>query len=156
MKSSRRTAVVFLIVGVVLVSTITTIYWIGQRVLRMNEEILTYRDTIEHLDGLLSTMKDAETGERGYLITGRQEFLEPYDAALARMHQEVDRLRQTELHGNSVALRGSVIDLIGKRLAELKRIIALRQKSGFQAAERRWERATEKSSWIPFAIRLGQ
>ena len=29
-------------------------------------------------------MKDAETGQRGYLLTGKESYLEPYTAAVAR------------------------------------------------------------------------
>ena len=31
------------------------------------------------------TDTDAETGERGYLLTGKEEYLEPYTAALPKM-----------------------------------------------------------------------
>src|SRR6202142_2998192 len=31
-----------------------------------------------HTEGLLSTLKDAETGQRGYLLTGREEYLAPF------------------------------------------------------------------------------
>ena len=30
---------------------------------------------------LLRRLIDAETGQRGYLLTGRKEYLQPYDAA---------------------------------------------------------------------------
>src|SRR5215470_16797683 len=33
------------------------------------------------LSGLLSAIQDAETGQRGYVITGDESFLEPYVAA---------------------------------------------------------------------------
>jgi CHASE3 domain sensor protein len=33
------------------------------------------------LDGVISTLKDAETGQRGYLLTGDKDFLEPYIGA---------------------------------------------------------------------------
>ncbi|MHA4893836.1 response regulator [Pedobacter sp. PWIIR3] len=33
------------------------------------------------LDGVISTLKDAETGQRGYLLTGDKVFLEPYNGA---------------------------------------------------------------------------
>jgi signal transduction histidine kinase/DNA-binding response OmpR family regulator/CHASE3 domain sensor protein len=35
------------------------------------------------LDGIISTLKDAETGQRGYLLTNNKEFLEPYNGAEA-------------------------------------------------------------------------
>ncbi|THD82116.1 MAG: response regulator [Phenylobacterium sp.] len=40
----------------------------------------------------LSALQDAETGERGFLLTGRPEFLQPYDAANTRMGRELDGL----------------------------------------------------------------
>ena len=33
------------------------------------------------LDAVISTLKDAETGQRGYLLTGNKDFLEPYNGA---------------------------------------------------------------------------
>src|SRR3569833_245966 len=34
---------------------------------------------MQRMDALLSSVKDAETGQRGYLLTGRESYLEPYD-----------------------------------------------------------------------------
>src|ERR1700722_4857860 len=36
---------------------------------------------IQNLEMVLSTLKDAETGQRGYLLTGKENFLEPYNGA---------------------------------------------------------------------------
>jgi CHASE3 domain sensor protein len=41
---------------------------------------------------LLSTLKDAETGERGYLLTDDRDYLQPYDAARARLDGDLDRI----------------------------------------------------------------
>src|SRR5262245_1832042 len=41
-----------------------------------------------HVEGLLSSLKDAETGQRGFLLTGDDEYLAPYEAAIARMPRE--------------------------------------------------------------------
>ena len=38
-------------------------------------------EVLGRMQTLLSTLKDAETGQRGYLLTGREEYLEPYVAA---------------------------------------------------------------------------
>ncbi len=42
---------------------------------------------IENLKDLISTMKDAETGQRGFLVTGEQRYLEPYTAAVGQADQ---------------------------------------------------------------------
>ncbi|MEY2952273.1 MAG: hypothetical protein RLZZ401_360, partial [Pseudomonadota bacterium] len=38
-----------------------------------------------YLEQLLSLLKDVETGQRGYVITGREQFLEPYKRALIQI-----------------------------------------------------------------------
>ena len=43
---------------------------------------------------VLSQIQDAETGERGYVLTGQDAFLEPYLAAAARIKTSFDRLRK--------------------------------------------------------------
>ena len=40
-------------------------------------------DTLTALEDVLSTVKDAETGQRGYLLTGKDSYLDPYNAAVA-------------------------------------------------------------------------
>ncbi len=42
--------------------------------------------------GLLSAMKDVETGERGFLITGQDSYLEPYTQGLATARTRLDEL----------------------------------------------------------------
>ena len=39
-------------------------------------------EVIAHIESLLSKLEDAETGQRGYLLTGNEEYLEPYLDAL--------------------------------------------------------------------------
>ena len=49
---------------------------------------------LENLEQLLSTMKDAETGQRGYLITGEDRYLEPYTSALGQIDQTLKEIRE--------------------------------------------------------------
>ena len=42
---------------------------------------------------VLARLTDAETGQRGYLLTGRKDYLEPYDAARARLAGDFQTLR---------------------------------------------------------------
>ena len=50
------------------------------------------------MQAVLSTLKDAETGQRGYLLTGDEQYLAPYTAA------------RSELPGLLKSLRGSLTD----------------------------------------------
>jgi len=48
---------------------------------------------IERLGNVLSLLTDIETAQRGYALTGREDYLEPYNAALPMMDQAVTTLR---------------------------------------------------------------
>jgi CHASE3 domain sensor protein len=50
---------------------------------------LAVRSTLGDFMGL---MREAETGQRGYLLTGRSLYLEPYRAAIEQLPQTLDRL----------------------------------------------------------------
>jgi len=58
------------------------------------QEIATASRTRGSLNKLLQHMLDAETGQRGYLLTGDPRYLEPYDNALADISQTMDSLRE--------------------------------------------------------------
>ena len=45
-------------------------------------------------DRVLSGLKDMETGQRGYLLTGKQVYLEPFDGAVAAMPRMLENLRK--------------------------------------------------------------
>ena len=60
---------------------------------RALEEIATASQTRSQLNKLLQHMLDAETGQRGYLLTGDPRYLEPYDVAVSDIGQTIDALR---------------------------------------------------------------
>ena len=73
---------------------------------------------------LLEAITSAETGQRGYLLTGRPDYLTPYDIALARIPPLLDRL------GGSLAKDPRLPrwrELITAKLAELARTVALQR-----------------------------
>src|SRR5262249_61420782 len=45
-------------------------------------------EVLDLTSGTLRTLVDAETGQRGFLITGKEDFLEPYHQALARLDRQ--------------------------------------------------------------------
>ncbi len=60
------------------------------RQLRSDTTLVAHtNEVLEALDGLLSTMKDAETGERGFLLTGDERYLEPYHEALGVVEERL-------------------------------------------------------------------
>jgi methyl-accepting chemotaxis protein len=84
---------------------------------------------------LLSEMKDAETGQRGYLLTGEDSYLEPYNEALPAIKTTFDDVKKLTLDNPDQLRRvAAIAPLIDSKLAELKKIIDLRKTQGFDAA----------------------
>ena len=92
-------------------------------------------DTLTALDDVLSTVKDAETGQRGYLLTGKDSYLDPYNAAVQEIGPRLDALQRLTIDNPTQQDRlGSLKQRIGAKLAELKQTIDLRQNQGQAAA----------------------
>jgi PAS domain S-box-containing protein len=65
--------------------------------------------TISQTGELLSLFLDQETGLRGYLLTDKPEFLEPYNRAAARIPSALDRLQS--LTADDVVEQHTVVEL---------------------------------------------
>lgn len=84
---------------------------------------------IESADALLTRAVDAETGQRAYLITGDQTFLEPYRGARGDIDRWLDSLRvlvrgdpaQSQLLGDVAALVSERFALLDTGIAEKRR-----------------------------------
>ena len=87
------------------------------------------------LADLLSEMKDAETGQRGFIITGQDSYLEPYQSALTAIPRTFDDVRKLTADNPEQQRRLAALSpLIDAKLAELKQTIDLRRTQGFDAA----------------------
>jgi len=83
-----------------------------------------------------SALKDAETGGRGYVITGKDEFLEPYTAAIVAIGSALTELRSMTTDSPAQQQRVAALEpLIAHRLALLDRSIDVRRDLGFEAAQ---------------------
>ena len=94
----------------------------------------TYRVIAESRE-TLSTLKDTETGQRGFLLTGNDRYLEPYNAARTRIDQELDTLKQLTQDNTSQQQRiAQLEELVNRKLVELENTIQLRRTQGLEAA----------------------
>lgn len=78
-----RSTVILLIAGMIaLLGIVGTSLWLVSKVQTYFAELVEVREVRSAAADLLSTLKDAETGQRGFVITGEENFREPYDNAL--------------------------------------------------------------------------
>jgi CHASE3 domain sensor protein len=90
---------------------------------------------MEKIAGTLSQLKDAESGQRGFVITGDDTFLEPYYSGTGSVAQIVKNLRElTADNPDQQKWLDEAEPLIAAKLAELKRSIDLRRNAGFESA----------------------
>ena len=82
---------------------------------------------IDRADDFLSALKDAETGERGYALTGDEAFLEPYLAVRDRVGRQLNELRRLTSHPEAHRHLDAVAPLMDAKMAELAHVIALRR-----------------------------
>lgn len=110
-------------------------YWNTERIKANTLQVTRTHETIASLASITSLMKDAETGQRGFLLTGEEAYLEPYIKAMGALEQQLIKT-QSLLDDNPFQLEK--INLIKKhieaKLIELTQTIELRRTQGFDAA----------------------
>jgi CheY-like chemotaxis protein/CHASE3 domain sensor protein len=100
-----------------------------------NDKIIHSHEVIIALDDLLSSAQDAETGQRGYLLTSNEQYLGPYNAAVAAMPRRLNTIGQLTSDNPAQQQRLGVLrQHVVAKLAELKETIDLRQSKGADAA----------------------
>jgi signal transduction histidine kinase/CheY-like chemotaxis protein/CHASE3 domain sensor protein len=110
-------------------------YFNLQAVREGNQKIVQSYDVIVALDGLLSSAQDAETGQRGFLLTNNERYLQPYNAALASIPAKLNEIAQ--LTRDNPAQERSVAALkihVDAKLAELAQTIDLRRSQNLDSA----------------------
>lgn len=94
------------------------------------------REVINTNEQLLSDVKDAESAERGYIITGDEGYLEPYRSASVDSQASIEKLLQ--LTKDNLSQQERVADLqalIAKRMNVFNTAVEQRKTAGFTAAE---------------------
>ncbi len=98
-------------------------------------EVQRSNDVYAGLERVLALARDAETGQRGYVITGREEYLEPYIEAEPKIDRQLDRLalllRDSLQQQRLEQLRG----LLHEKRRELEAVIKVRRAHGFEPAQ---------------------
>jgi signal transduction histidine kinase len=131
--------VIPLVLGIIASLAIAVYAELGFRRLEVaNRQMAVALEMEAALHESLALIVDAETGQRGYLITGKEEYLQPYQAALPKIGDAFHRLRELLVAHGTVEQRdalGTLNELFGKKLAELEAVIALYKKDGPEAAQ---------------------
>ena len=110
--------------------------FIGLREANLSRDAVIHtRDVIESTLATLSDLQDAESGERGFIITGEERYLEPYNRGLTSLRVDSARLRQLTRENPTQQLRlDTLAVLIGRRVALLTEGVERRRSINFDSA----------------------
>jgi len=96
----------------------------------------TYQ-VLEQVATVETSLKDAETGQRGFLITGEDRYLEPYNASRKGVDGAVAGLRRLTSDNAKQQARLDKLDpLINAKYAEMQETVDLRRAKGFDEARK--------------------
>jgi CHASE3 domain sensor protein len=92
-----------------------------------------HSEILELVD-LLSKLRDVESMNRGFIITGNEKYLEPYLAARSMIEQKLEHIRKLEEARQQQKRLDGIDPLIREKLAMIEATIQLRRTKGFKAS----------------------
>ncbi len=122
----------FLAIGIVLVVVVVLFYADFRAFEDATTQIDVTRQLLQGTDAVLSSVKDAETGQRGYLITNDKTYLGPYNAAVKALPRQLDDLSRAAAAAHreeSQVVR--IRSLVAAKMTELKLTIEVQERQDF-------------------------
>ena len=117
-------AIGFLTLFGIVVATI----WLGHRSQVYFDEVFEARDIRTAAVELRDTVRNAESSQRGYLVTGNEIYLAPYDTARAQSLRQLDALTK-RINGDSQSapMLRRLTAVINEKVGEMDQAIALKR-----------------------------
>ncbi len=137
MIESKAAVAGFLATVALLLANAGVSYWNTDRLVHNDNMVLHTREVIGTLEQVLASVADAETGQRGFLITGGDKYWQTYQVAKARLPQLVDNLKRlTSDNPHQQAHVAALKNLVQQRLDRLQHNADVRRNEGYEAAQR--------------------
>jgi PAS domain S-box-containing protein len=92
------------------------------------------RTVLEQVAQVRALLQDAQIGERGFVITGSEDFLEPYYTAEQSVEQEVSRLQALVRDPGSVEMARELFELAHEHMQFVAEVISVHRSQGNEAA----------------------
>ena len=81
----------------ILIASSVASYWSIKNQMQHRENVSQSRRSVTAVKDVLIALLDAETGNRGYQLTGRESFLDPYNKSLAEYSKSMDYARSLDI-----------------------------------------------------------
>jgi len=134
-QAAERFGLIIALVLVLLTAMLTYRAWTAFKTNRA--QALATRQVVDETTALLSSLKDAETGQRGFLLTGEDRYLDRYRQVLTEIPASLDALARIEAaRGRPDQFQRAIRlkPLVQEKMDELAQTIEIRRSQGFDAA----------------------
>src|SRR5579871_5947586 len=98
-----------------------------QQAIDQEADVADSQQDLRVLEEIVSALKDAETGERGYALTGQKSYLAPYEVGVFELLHKRDYV---------LLAQNDVYKSMDAKLAFMRSVIEARKTRGFEAAQR--------------------
>lgn len=134
--TEKKVAVGFGLALVILILNMLVAYRNTRDLVENNLMVGHSQQVLRELEGLLATANNAQTGQRGYILTGEESYLEPYRAALSQVAEQIHLVKELTADQPSQQRRALALERqLNEQLERTKEVIALRREQGFEAAQ---------------------
>lgn len=131
----KKTLVGFGLVSTVLVGINVLSYWSFKNHRKTADWVAHTYQVQQNLVLTHAELTEAETGQRGYLLTGEDSYLEHYSHSVNSINQQIQKLQTLTADNSNQQRRFDTLKpLVTQRLAALEEVIKLRKDKGFEAA----------------------
>ncbi|SEN93161.1 Two-component sensor histidine kinase, contains HisKA and HATPase domains [Rhodospirillales bacterium URHD0017] len=122
-----QSTIVLLAVGLfTLLAIVGMTIWLNERSQTHFQEVIEARDIRSSAVALRSALQAAESSQRGFLLSGNEIYLAPYDSAKAMAQRQLDALRRMlATNGEARPMLERLAAVVGDKLGELDQTIAL-------------------------------
>ena len=125
MKLSFKMVLALIVAGLLLSMGIALSFRTYQQIADTADARKHAAQVISSAEEFLSALKDAETGERGFLLTGNEAFLQPYLAVRDGVMVQLQALQQKTQLASAKSQLDALAPLVQRRMADLAHAIEL-------------------------------
>ena len=95
--------------------------WINNR-----QKVASLRESLFLYERLFSLLKDAETTQRGYILTGDSTYMRPYQASIDTIQNYQQTVLKMPLNAEDKSKAATINKQVDSKLNELKRTLDIR------------------------------
>jgi signal transduction histidine kinase/CHASE3 domain sensor protein/DNA-binding NarL/FixJ family response regulator len=133
--ATRRLTVIFFATAALLGVAMYLTYNLSRYAARSQDDVLRTYEALRATRAVLVLVQDAETGQRGYILTRQGDYLKPYNDALAALPGAIAEMKaQASVNDYQSAKAAELESAIRAELDELDKSIGVARTEGFDAA----------------------